>query len=152
MQAAVQRLDPVGETAETGAAGGVGAADAVVRDLDHGAAVQLGDADGDRRGRCVLGDVRQRLRDDVVRRGLYWLRKPVLREIEVDRKGSAGGKSLERGAEPSIREHRGMDAAGELPQLCQRVGQLLGSPFEQALGLGRIRLQAGLRQPKPQGE
>ena len=40
LERAVERLDAVGEAAQPRAAGGIGAADAVVRDLDDGAAVQ----------------------------------------------------------------------------------------------------------------
>ena len=48
-QRAVERRDAVGEAAQARAGGAVGAADAVVGDLDHDGAVPLGDRDVDRR-------------------------------------------------------------------------------------------------------
>ena len=57
LQAAVECLDPVAESAEPGSVR-VGAAHAVVGDLDRHAAVRTRDLDRGARGVCVLCDVR----------------------------------------------------------------------------------------------
>ena len=69
-QLAVQRLDAVAQAAEAGAAIGVGATDAVVRDLDLDSAVGALDAHRGRVGAGMLDDVGERLGDGVVRRRL----------------------------------------------------------------------------------
>ena len=65
-QPPVQRRDAIGQPAQARAAGLVGAADAVVGDLDHRAAGRVPDAHGDRGRLRVLGDVGQRLGGDEV--------------------------------------------------------------------------------------
>src|SRR5690242_11899236 len=59
----VQRLDAVGETPQSRPERRVGAADAVVPHLDHGAVAAPAQADLDGRRLGVLRDVRERLRD-----------------------------------------------------------------------------------------
>src|SRR4051794_40114220 len=66
----VERLDTVGETVQARAAPGVRSADAVVGDADEDAPVVAQHADGDVGRVGVLGDVGDRLGDEVVGRGL----------------------------------------------------------------------------------
>ena len=67
LQAAVERLDAVGEPAQAGAVRRVGAALAVVGDLDDQACRSRADVDVALAGLSVLGDVGQALGDQVVR-------------------------------------------------------------------------------------
>ena len=64
---AVERLDAVGEAAQARAGIRVGAADAVVRDLDYELAALARDGDRRRRRLGVLGHIGEPLGDDVVR-------------------------------------------------------------------------------------
>ena len=106
-QAPVERLDPVGETAQAGAAGGVRAADAVVRDLDDRVPVATsrctGDASRARTSRRSRAPRRRR-------------RRPPPRPDRADAgsgssssstgNGRALGQRLERRREPAIGEDR----------------------------------------------
>src|SRR4051812_12887590 len=56
---AAERLDAVGEPSQTRAQPLVGAADAIVEDLDDDRVIRVGDADGDRSRVGVLRDVRE---------------------------------------------------------------------------------------------
>src|SRR5262249_13772795 len=80
---AARRLDARGWRARAAAAGRMGTADAVVADLDHGLPL-VGDGPDrdDVRGR-VLDDVRERLRDGEVERGLL-LRLEPRREVDLE--------------------------------------------------------------------
>ena len=111
---------------QTGAAARIGAADAVVVDLDDRVAVDPGDADP-RGGRVrVLADVGERLRDDVERCRLDRSRQPFVgHRRELDGQRRARGQALDRRAEAAVGEHRRMDAAGELAQLCERERELV---------------------------
>ena len=102
-----------------GAPGRIGAPDAVVRDLDDRAAVAAADRDGDTRRRRVLGDVGQRLGDDVVGGRLDGLgQAPVERDGDVDRHRRAVGELLSAGPRP-----RSVRIPGWMPWL--RLAQLL---------------------------
>src|SRR5437762_9914060 len=86
LEPAVEGLDPVGEPAQARAAERIGTADAVVGDLDDGVAVGRVDPNACGRRLRVLGNVRQRLRDDIEGGGLDRSRQPSLRErLELDR-------------------------------------------------------------------
>ena len=93
---ALERRDAVGEAAEARSARRVGAADAVVRDLDAQRALLAGDANGHDRGAGVLDHVRERLRDDVVGGGLDRLRQLDVRRLDLDGDGQPRGERLER--------------------------------------------------------
>ena len=68
-EVAVEGFDAVAEAAESGGVG-VGAADAVVGDLDGEPAVRARDVDGRLGGVCVFGDVGERFGGDEVGGGL----------------------------------------------------------------------------------
>ena len=118
---AAERLDPVGEAAQARPLLGVGAADAVVDDLDRDATVRTADRHLD--GRCVrvLGDVGQALADDVVGGDLDGLRQPPA-DIDGEPNGERRtcGHLLERDREPVAGDDRGMDPAREVAQLGER--------------------------------
>ncbi len=114
---AVERGEAVGEAAQARAACRVGDADAVVGDLDRDRPVRRREPHHDRRGAGVLDDVRDRLGDDVVGRGLDRLRQPLVDGRELDRQRRPRREPLERSAQAAVAEHRRVDAAGELAQL-----------------------------------
>ena len=102
----------------------VRAADPVVGDLDDRAAVGPLHADAHRARLGVLGDVGQRLRDDVVGGGLDAVGEPLGQaDVELERQPRAVGELLERGAQAALGEDAGVDALGELAQLAERVGE-----------------------------
>ena len=68
------KYDAIGESDEAGLACRIGAAHSVVSHRDAQVAVDDLRLDLDQRRVGVLGRVRQRLRDDVVGRGLDWFR------------------------------------------------------------------------------
>ena len=128
-QPAVERRDPVFEAAQPGPVIGVGAADAVVADLDLDRAVAPRDADRGAVGVGVAGDVGQRLGDHEVGRRLDRFRQPLRRRLEdLDRQRRAVGEAAERRLQPAVAEHRGVDAAGELAQLAGRRARAPPSP------------------------
>ena len=123
--------DAVDEPAQARAALRVGAADAVVRHLDASAAVRLGDLDPGRGRLRVLGDVRERLRDHVVRGRLGLGREALARGVDLHRDGRPRRSVSSAGREAAVGEDCRMDAAGELAQLRERLGQLLARAGEQ---------------------
>ena len=130
--------------------GRVGAADAVVGDLDPGARLVAADADLDDRGAGVLDHVRQRLRDHVVRGRLDGLRQLDRGRLDLDGDRQPGGERLERRGEAAVGEDGRMDAASELAQLVERGGELLARGLEHRLG--RRRVAADLRLGEAQRE
>ena len=74
LERAPERLDAVSETPEAGPGSRVGAADAVVGHLYYDTRLRHGDLDASRGRLGVLRDVRQCLRDQVVRGRLDGLR------------------------------------------------------------------------------
>jgi hypothetical protein len=65
--------------------------------------------------------VRQRLRDDVVRRGLDRRRKAPVGEGHDDRDGRPLGEALDGGREPRLGQDRRHQAAHQLTDLGDRV-------------------------------
>jgi hypothetical protein len=88
-------------------------------------AVRAGDLDRDVRRLCVLGDVRERFRDDVVDRRLHGRRHALDRRRQLDRHGASRSDRLERRTEAAIAQDRRMDPARELAQLLERLVELL---------------------------
>src|ERR1700756_4124888 len=85
-----ERLDPVGETDQAGAAGRVRSPAAVVADQQLQGAVQGLGADLHQRGPGMLGYVSQRLRNDEVSRYLDPFRRPARHaDVDPDRHGRA---------------------------------------------------------------
>ena len=116
-QAAVERLDAVGEAAQARAARGIGAADAVVGDHDaaRGARTSV-HADGRALGLGVLGDVRDRLGDDVVDGRLDRLGQALLGQLgELDRQRGARETASSAGPRP-----RSVRIAGWMPRASSR--------------------------------
>ena len=136
-QAPVERLDAVGEPAQAAAARLVGAADAVVGDLDAQDA-------GPQRTRIVA-----------CARGRTWRRWPAPRRRRSRRRarpapaaaaaaarsrrgsGRARAWRASPGRRQAVLEHRGVDAAGELAQLRERVGELVAGAGDE-LGRGGV--------------
>ena len=97
----------------------------------------------------VLGDVGQRLRDDVVGGGLDAVRKPLGQaDVELERQPRAVGELLERGAQAALGEDAGVDALGELAQLAQRVGERRARLVEQRTGGGRVAVEPRVGEPE----
>jgi len=80
-----ERLHPVLEASQAGAAAEVGAPGTVVADLEEQNIADDLDLDADSRGAGVLGSVGQRLGDDVVGADFYRLRQPLSHmHLQVD--------------------------------------------------------------------
>ena len=93
----------------------------------------------------VPGHVRQRLRDDVVRGDLHCRREPVVEGArDVDRHRRPGGERRHGRREAVFRQHRWMDAAGELTQLLGRAVQLGDRVVRHRGRRGRV-----IGQPRP---
>ena len=76
--------------------------------------------------RGVLGDVRERLRDDVERGGLDRLREPRRRQaVHLHRQRRARGERLHGRRETVVGEDRRMDPARELTELLESERQLV---------------------------
>ena len=103
LERSVERLDAVDEAAQSLTLG-VGAAGAVVDDLDEQPGVVAGGGDDDNPCARVLLYVRERLRDHVVRRSLESLGEPPVGQLgELDRNGSPQRECLERCARAHAR-------------------------------------------------
>ena len=81
----------------------------------------------------VLADVREALRDDVVRSHLDCLgQAPGDLDREADGNRGAGSELLERYGEAVTRDHGGVDPARDLAQLVERRGDLSSAPRRSA--------------------
>ena len=112
--------------ASPGPCAGVGAALAVVGDLD-GDVVAPPARTRDRRAGAagVLRDVGERLRGHEVERGLVRRRQlEVVLDVELDGHRRAVGERLQRRLQAAVGEDRRMDAARQLAQLRQRGREL----------------------------
>ena len=90
-------------------------------------------------GVAVLGDVGERLGDDEVGGGLDRRRRAVgERDVDLDRHRAAGGERRQRGVEPTVGQHRRVDAAHEVAQLADRQLGLLVGADDQLGGAGRV--------------
>ena len=124
MRNALERLDAVGQAVQTRSQLWIRAPDPVVDDLDDGTAVFARDLDGDRRSVRVLGDVGERLGNDVVGRGLDPPRQPSHRQpVHLTGSGARSASDLGR-SEPPLGEHSRMDAPSELAELLERKAEL----------------------------
>ena len=142
---AVERLDAVGEAAQARAGGVVGAADAVVGDLDARQRARLPDAHRDARRLRVLADVGQRLGGDEVRGQLDRLGEAAGRLVGdrgVD--GRARREPLQRRGQPVL-EHRRVEPARELAQLGHRQRELVARRRHELLRR-RVVVDAALQQ------
>ena len=102
----------------------------------------------------VLRHVRQRLGDDVERppASTCFGSRPGGQRLDLDRQRRPLGQRLERGGEPAVAEHRGMEAAGELAQLLERERQLGGGRAEAARRRLRVAAEPRLREPERERE
>jgi hypothetical protein len=122
-------LHAVFQADQSGAAGGVGAARAFVADGNTKDLVSCLDGDMDDRGEGVLGRVRQRLGDDVVRGRFDVLRQPRLdRDVKLDGDGRTAGEHLEGRFETSPRQDCGMEAARELAEVVENAVKPFSNP------------------------
>ena len=144
----VERLDAVGQAAQARAAGGVGPADAVVGDLDE-RAIRRGTrtATSTREASRVLGDVRERLGDDVVGGRLDLGRAGARRARRRARpgRGARPASASSAGARPRSVRTAGWMPARELAQLLEARGELLARRLEQRASAARDRPRARLR-------
>src|SRR6266545_5408145 len=105
---------------------GVGTTDAVVADGHAKHTVRRLDSHVHDRRTRVLRRIRERLRDDVVRRHLDGLRQPHLGlQGELDRDRRAARERLERRPEPALGEDRRMDPESHLTELVEHAVQSL---------------------------
>ena len=132
-------LDAIREPPETAASFGVRAADPVIGHLDHKSAVLPGDRHGGRARLSVLADIRQALRDHVVRGNLDRL---IQASVEIgpqrDRDGGLRDQGVQRDLEAVAADHSRMEAAGNSPQLLERGGDLTPRLVDLRLGVGII--------------
>ena len=128
-----ERGDAVGEPAQAGSARCIGAADAVVGDLDARAAVLVADAHGDSGRIRVLAHVRERLRDHVVGGRFDGARERLIGRLDVDRDGRACRERLDRRPEAAVGEHGRVDSARELAQVVESSRELLPRRHEDLL-------------------
>ena len=147
--AAIRSLSP----RRPGPVARVGAADPVVGDRHDEPPVLAAHVDRGVRRVRVARDVRDRLGDDEVRRGLDRRRQPLVRHGgDLDRQRHPLRQRLQRRPEPAIGEHRRMDPARELAQLADRLVEVLRRAVEQLPGRLRIVVHARARQPQAQRE
>ena len=116
LEAAVHRAEPVGEAAQAGAPRGVRPAHAVVGDLHQHVAVVAHRAHVTPRGRRVLGDVRERLRDHVVGGRLHGLVEALAgRGLHLHRHRRALASASSAASSP-----RSLSTAGWMPRASSR--------------------------------
>src|SRR5262249_36077544 len=107
-----ERIDPILEPDQSGPAGWVGAADAVVRDLELDPGAAPAAPRRDRRCLRVLDGVRDRLRCDVVNGGLERRVIPAQEgDVEVYPNRASPCESAQRIVEAGVGEDRRVDAA-----------------------------------------
>ena len=147
VEAAVERGHAVGEAAQAGAAGGVGAATAVVAHLDDQAAVVVRELDLDLRRVRVAGHVGQGLGDGEVGGDLDGGRVPRGGgDSQHRRQRRPGHERAQRRLQAALGQDRGVDAARELTELPGRGGELVRGLLEQARGLVGRAVHARPRQ------
>ena len=89
------------------------------------------DPDAHDRGVRVLGHVRQRLRDQVVRTSLDRLRQPLVRDVHyLDRDRRPPRERLDGGAQALLGEHGRVEPTGELTELVERERELVAGVCE----------------------
>src|SRR5690348_10301626 len=149
VETTAERLDAIRETDEPGPRGRLRASDSVVAHDDRREPVRALDRNA---GVCrlrVLRDVRDRLRDQVVDRRLDGVRQPVVRNTsELDRDRRALGERADCTLETSLGENGRVNPARELPQLSERVIELVARFRKQRLRGLRVVPQARLDQPE----
>ena len=122
---------------------GLGAALAVVAHLDDEPVTGPGDRHVRPGGVGVLGDVRERLVDDEVRRALDGGRRPRGHlDVERDRDRRPGDDRGQRGVEAAVLEDHRVDAAHEVADLAQRRLRLLVGVGDHPPSLRRDRRRA----------
>ena len=120
-----ERLDPVGEPSEPGAAARDGAADAVISDRNHDALALLSHLDRDARRGGMLGRVCECFRAHEQERCLDRLRKPADLSPDLDRDRRARRQQLESRHQPSGGACRWVYALRELAQLASGLIQFV---------------------------
>src|SRR4051812_1520597 len=124
-ECAAERLHPVTEADEAGATLEIGAAATIVANPDVQYAIDDLKLDVNDRGGGVLGGVRKCLGHDVIRGELDRFGEALVRpEFEANRYGRASCERLDRGAQPTLGEDRGVEAASELTQIVEHAAEL----------------------------
>ncbi len=101
----------------------------------------------------VPGRVRERLRDDVIRRYLDRLREPRDRgHIELDRDRGPAGQRPQRRPQPAVGQDRRVDAAGDLAQILDGPVEFARDPADLRPELGHPGRHRGLREAKLEAE
>ena len=125
------RLDAVGETAKPGACSGDDTSDPVVGDRDCERPVCHFHADGHLARVRMLGGVRERFRDDEVGSRLDGRGQTTGQVVaHDDRKWCPFRERPKRDAQAVVGEDGRVQAAGELPKLGDRLGQIVRRRLE----------------------
>jgi uncharacterized membrane protein len=148
---AAERLDPVPEAGQPGTGGEAGAPAAVITNRDTQGAGDSLEVDGRLPCACVLRCVRQRLRDDVVRRDLGGLgQPPVSLYVQVNRYRAAAGQHVQGRLQIVPGQDGGMDAARVLTQFVHRERQPSGDAVQFGAELTEFGWHCRLRRAQPQ--
>jgi hypothetical protein len=111
------------------------------------------DADRDVRRLRVLGDVRHRFGDQVVRGGLDRLGETGVGDVgDLHRERGAQHERFDGRLQAAVGEDDGMDAAGELAKLGERLVELLARDGELGARGARVVAQPRLDDAQPEGE
>jgi hypothetical protein len=101
----------------------------------------------------VLDRIRERLGDHVVHRDLDGLGQPALDvDIELDRYRRTAAQRPERRDQAPLRQDRGVNAVGDLSQLFEDAGQLLGHMRQLAFELPELRRHRPLQRTQLEPE
>ena len=142
VERAVERRHAVGEATQTAALRRIRSADPVVGDPDVDHLAVDGHHDACVGRARVPDDVRERFGDDEVDGRLDRLWQPAGRQRrDLDRQREALGSASSADAEPVLRQHRRVDAAGQLAQLAHRAVEVEHRRIEQHARRRGVTLQ-----------
>ena len=126
---ATERLYPVGEPAQAGPTRELGAADAVVRHLNHQARVEAPRRDPYPRRARMLGGVDETLGADEVGDRGHRRRQPLVFGVDLDQERKAPAEFLQRGDQSALGQRMWMDATRQLLQLLAKAVELASQLF-----------------------
>jgi hypothetical protein len=135
----VDAVHTVREPRQTGAAGQVCAADAVVADLNDDQILVFDDGHAGSGRRGVACDVGQRLGDHEVGRRLHRRRRAVFEhDLDVDGDADTARERRQCGVQPPVGQDRGVDTTHKCTQFAERQLCLRVSVDDQVLGGGGV--------------